>query len=190
MPEELLGYLTIGAQLDKCDADAFASYFLKPLPGTLVYRDNEPVIITSVGADRLGLLHMNAVVDEVSFGKLAPGWFDKTGMTAVAALGKLKFPPLGEFGGCPDNGAHGTAFAALSKKLVDCQAKVEKKHPRADDEEANAKDLETLCAPLAKKAEKDLKKAYDKIVDEFAEKKPANALSHKWVNWLKGQPKQ
>jgi len=196
-PEELLGYLTIGAQLDKCDADAFASYFLKPLPGTLVYRDNEPVILASVGAERLGVLHMNAAVDAVNFAKFAPGWFEKTGMTAVAQLGKLKFPPLGELGGCPDNDAHGTAFAALSRKLLDCAAKVEKKHARdvAEGEAVQAspgyvKDFEAQCAPLQKKAEKDLRKAYDKIVDEFVEKKPANALSHKWVNWLKGQPKQ
>lgn len=196
-PEELLGYLTIGAQFDRCDADAFASYFLKPLPGTLVYQDNEPLILASIGADRLGVLHLNATRGEVGFAKFAPGWFEKTGMTAVAQLGKLRFPPLGEPGGCPDNDSHGTAFAALSRKLVDCAAKVERKHAKdAGEGEAvqatpgYAKDLEALCGPLQKKADKELRKAYDKIVDEFAEKRPANALSHKWLNWLKGQPKQ
>lgn len=119
---------------DRCDADAWETAVLKPIPGTIGWRGRELSLILN---NELGNNSANCawLIDNGSRLSMGRMCFDDIGdFAAKPAEGALVFPPFA-LNRCPGKSETGRLpRGEVSRKLLACEATIEKKYEKAWDE--------------------------------------------------------
>lgn len=169
---------------DVCDTDAWAKMWSDPIPGTLVYSDKEPYLL--VRTDRAGQTWLDLYTATRTERRARKKELSSAPPKTVKFGTQFRFP------GCSKDLAN--AEGPDSIRYAKCHAQIDAKYKgqweaaeRARDnavtysgrraaeaqlnalDEADARDRETLCAPIEKQIEKKWEATFNKIVDSYTD---------------------
>ena len=167
---------------DKCSAEVWKSLWLDPIPSSIVYSENEPLLLSGVSTQGGSTTLLNA-----------------TGTQGARPISNLKGSPndsarVGVNFSMPRCSASDYAASSLSKKAAKCHEAIDRKYDRkfADAEavrdnavtigalraaenklsrlrEAEGNERRSKCGGVDGKLEADVEKAFNEIVDAFAD---------------------
>ncbi|MBL8912708.1 MAG: hypothetical protein JNM17_18585 [Archangium sp.] len=187
---------------DWCDPDSWAELFVNPVPGTIGYLGNEPVVLTAadpVGGNRdMRFAHAGKPFDSSRS--------NKDQLTSTPPQ-KISFKVPWEFKRCPEKTEGAMPDAPLSRQIAQCEANIEKKYagawadvdrrrdaadrlsgkyikyynPAAEEKasrlrDAYDRDWDAQCKPIEEKAKKTLEARFNKLVDLLTDKPPVDTL--------------
>lgn len=169
---------------DVCDTDAWAKFWSDPIPGTLVYSNKEPFLL--VRTDRAGQTWLDLWTATRTERRARKSELSSTPPKTVKFSTQFRFP------GCSKDPSN--AEGPDSLRYAKCHAQIDAKYKgqweaaeRARDnavflsarraaeaqlnalDEADARDRETLCAPIEKQIEKKWEATFNKIVDSYTD---------------------
>jgi hypothetical protein len=189
-PVALAGKLSIDLG-DACDFDHWSGLWTDPVPGTFAYVDGEPVLVTAPGYKANGGYLPISVVRLGSGGSRDA----RAERMTIAVPKQLTFRSQFSFKGCPNDYDRGTAVAKLSRSIVACYDKIEKKYegkwrkvtrlreaadrkgaisPYAErlaekiDAQAT-RDQNKKCVPIENKAKKLAERTFNSLVDTLTD---------------------
>jgi hypothetical protein len=193
---------------DSCDADAWATMFTNPVPGTVGYVGGEPVLLTS--ADPVG---GNGDINIVFAGNPYASSNPRKNSVSSTPPQRVTFKHPFEFKRCPERVNGVMPRAPLSRQIAECEASIERKYaaawasvdaareradrsstnyvkfynPAAEEQagrlrEAYDRDWDAKCKPIEERAKKTLEAKFNKLVDSLTDKPPADAVKRAELN--------
>ncbi len=191
LPSELVSELSLRAP-DPCDPGAWRSAWYTPVPGTLVYKNDQPFLVVKAdGAGEEGVTLLGPATDTTVLAKKSELAATPPKKTNVDLKFSVRACPVPSADSTGDRLALHKCHARTDKKYAKKLARAERKVDRARSDKSREraeKSLDKLktkvatarektCGPLAENLRQQAKLVVDEILDRYATNPPIDVVN-------------